>query len=63
MEMDRTSHENGWARKVTDWRPKGCCRNPRRPKPRWKDDIQKVTGVQWMSRTADRTRWRHLGEA
>jgi len=44
--------------------PMATQRNQGRPKTtRWKDDIQKVAEVKWMSRTADRSGWRQLAEA
>ena len=30
---------------------------------RWKDDIQKLAGTQWMSLMIDRSEWRQIGDA
>ena len=34
-----------------------------RPPARWTDDLKKVTGSDWMTKTGDRVLWRTLGEA
>ena len=55
--------DNRWTKKTTEWRPRTTKRNPGRPRTRWKDDIQKLAGTQWMSLTTDRREWRQIGEA
>ena len=52
-----------WTKKTTEWRPRTRKWNPGRPRTRWKDDIQKLAGTQWMSLTTDRSEWRQIGEA
>ena len=45
-----------WAKKVTEWSPRTKrCRG--RPARRWRDDIEKIANVTWMSRTTNRLKW------
>lgn len=63
-------HNISWERRTIDEQGKwqnvdqeDAVKIPRRPNTMRKVDIQKIAGTQWISRTADRTKWRQLGEA
>ena len=45
-----------WAKKCTKWIP-GRKRKRGRPTRRWRDDIEKVAAVNWISKTENRRTW------
>lgn len=51
-----------WNMKVTEWRPRSGIIFPGRPKTRWRDNIGRITGNQWISKTVDRSIWKQLRE-
>ncbi|CAH2242587.1 jg14123 [Pararge aegeria aegeria] len=51
--------ENGrWSRVILDWQPRTGHRSIGRPPARWRDDIVKAVGKNWMQLTSNRPRWR-----
>ncbi|RVE53061.1 hypothetical protein evm_002359 [Chilo suppressalis] len=52
-----------WGKAVLEWRPWGEKRPRGRPQMRWKDDVRKTAGTNWMEVAQDRSRWRNLKEA
>lgn len=57
MEDDR------WAKLINEWQPRTGKRKTGRPKKRWRDDIVKLAGVNWMAIARNnRRRWDRLEE-
>ncbi|KAL0881353.1 hypothetical protein ABMA27_001230 [Loxostege sticticalis] len=54
---------DSWCKDLLEWRPWEHKRPVGRPQMRWKDDIRKVAGQNWMLVAQDRARWRGLKEA
>lgn len=52
-----------WARRISEWRPRTGKRDIGRPRRRWRDDIAKIAGKQWMRAARCDMEWGHLGEA
>lgn len=52
-----------WTYKLTAWRPRECKRSVGRPQKRWRDDIQKIAGKNWMRAAMDRQKWKNMEEA
>ena len=54
---------NSWCKRILEWRPWDQTRPRGRPQMRWKDDIKKVAGSNWILTAQDRGKWRGLKEA
>ncbi|KAL0878546.1 hypothetical protein ABMA27_003428 [Loxostege sticticalis] len=54
---------DSWCKDLLEWRPWEHKRPVGRPQMRWKDDIRKVAGQNWMLVAQDRARWKGLKEA
>ncbi|KAL0859868.1 hypothetical protein ABMA27_010206 [Loxostege sticticalis] len=54
---------DSWCKDLLEWRPWEHKRPVGRPQMRWKDDIRKVAGQNWMLVAQDRVRWKGLKEA
>ena len=54
---------NSWRKIILEWRPWDQTRPRGRPQMRWKDDIKKVAGSNWIQTAQDRGKWRGLKEA
>ncbi|CAK1604627.1 unnamed protein product [Parnassius mnemosyne] len=52
--------DNRWGRKVLEWQPRTGRR--RRPLIRWRDDLARHAGNQWMQVARDRALWHSLRE-
>lgn len=52
-----------WTKTLTKWVPRWGVRKVGRQKMRWKEDVVKVSGENWMRMAEDREKWAHLGEA
>ncbi|CAH2218103.1 jg24224 [Pararge aegeria aegeria] len=52
-----------WSRVILDWQPRTGHRSIGRPPARWRDDIVKAVGKNWMQLTGNRPRWRANEEA
>ncbi|CAH2267236.1 jg14707 [Pararge aegeria aegeria] len=52
-----------WSRVILDWQPRTGHRSIGRPPARWRDDIVKAVGKNWMQLTSNRPRWRANEEA
>ncbi|CAH2237124.1 jg24463 [Pararge aegeria aegeria] len=52
-----------WRRVILDWQPRTGHRSIGRPPARWRDDIVKAVGKNWMQLTSNRPRWRANEEA
>ncbi|CAH2244520.1 jg17992 [Pararge aegeria aegeria] len=47
-----------WSRVILYWQPRTEHRSIGRPPARWRDDIVKAVGKNWMQVTSNRPRWR-----
>lgn len=54
---------NKWTKILMEWRPRESKRNIGRPQARWRDDIQKIAGRNWILAAQDRNRWKMMEEA
>lgn len=54
---------DSWCKTILEWRPWDQKRPVGRPQMRWKDDIKRTAGNNWMQTAQDRTMWRKLKEA
>ena len=49
-----------WTKKMTEWIPRGEARQRGRQKTRWRDEIVRRGGVNWMQKAQDRERWKRM---
>ena len=49
----RKMEDSRWARATTVWIPYGYSRTQRRPRARWRDEVSKVVGQGWWSKTRE----------
>lgn len=52
-----------WTKRIMQWRPRETKRSIGRPQARWRDDIQRRAGKNWMLAAQDRHSWREMEEA
>lgn len=52
-----------WTKTLMEWRPRETKRSIGRPQARWRDDIQRHAGKNWMKTAQDRSTWKSLEEA
>jgi len=50
--------DDRWTYRVTNWYPRGVCREPGRPPMRWENPIVKVMGETWKRKAQDREYWK-----
>ena len=53
--------DNRWAKKVTEWMPRGWTRAKGRPRQRWSDDLDKFK-KNWQRYTEDKNYWNVVGK-
>lgn len=58
----RSSNEK-WTKRLLTWRPRTTTRSAGRPQMRWKDDLSRRTGVNWIQAAQDRMVWKSMEEA
>lgn len=51
-----------WTKRIVNWRPWEGRRSVGRPMTRWRDDIKKVAGINWIGKAQKREEWKNLGE-
>ena len=56
-------NNNRWTKRLTDWHPYNEKRSRKRPDTKWRDEIEKFTGVAWQRLARDRQFWKELGKA
>ena len=52
-----------WNQEIQYWRPWMGRRDRGRPQTRWRDDLRRVAGVNWMRESQDRELWKEKREA
>lgn len=52
-----------WTKEVMQWRPWEHKRSIGRPQTRWRDDLQKIAGKNWMLAAQNRQTWKQMEEA
>lgn len=57
----RNNHK--WTKTLMQWRPRNSRRGIGRPQTRWRDDIQRHAGKNWMYTAQERTAWKQMEEA
>ncbi|XP_039749195.1 uncharacterized protein LOC120625979 [Pararge aegeria] len=55
--------ENAWCKRLLEWKTWGEKCPHGRPQMRWKDDVKKVAGSNWIHTAQCREKWKILKEA
>lgn len=52
-----------WTKLILEWRPRLGRRHAGRPTTRWRDDIRRRAGIQWIRDATNRAQWHEMGKA